>query len=59
MLKALRLMEVGEGVGKARDAVEGSWPRTRDVVAASDVVVAPEEYYMWELRQERHSINEM
>ena len=42
MLEALRLLDVGERVGGARDAVSTLWPRTRGVDEASDVVMAPE-----------------
>ena len=50
-------MDVGERVGGARDAELTLWPRTQGVVEASDVVMAPEGCYMWDLRRERHSIN--
>ena len=59
MLKAWRLLAVVEGVGEPLGAVLTLWARSRVDVDASDVVMAPEEYYMWEIRQERHSINEM
>ena len=42
MLKALRLLDVGEGVVGPRGAVMALWLRTRGVVEASDVVMAPE-----------------
>ena len=42
MLKALRLLDVGEGVGEPRGAVMALWLRTRVVVEANDVVMAPE-----------------
>ena len=59
MLEALRLLDVGERVGGACDAVLTLWPRTRGVDEASDVVMAPEGCYMWKLRQGRHSINKI
>ena len=46
MLKALGLLDVGEGVGEPRGAVMALWLRTRVVVEANDVVMAPEDDYM-------------
>ena len=46
MLKALRLLVVVKGVGEPLGAVLTLWARSRVVVDASDVVMAPEGVYM-------------